>query len=384
MKISDNVKRILALIVVIVFIVIAALPLTSMLVDATSVSDLEQQIKDSQSKKENIKQNIESNNAQKRTLLEEIKAYDAQIEILKSQINEMNEKIAQDDAVIEAVQKKLDEATEKANQQYEAYKERIRVMYENGSTSYFEILLNANSFSDFLNKYEIVKQISEYDSNMVDNLNKTRQEIADNKEQLEAVKAQKVEKVNSLNASKQNVEAKSREKDAMVARLDNDIKSLEKKLAQQDAEENAIRAQIARMTGKGTTYTGGSMVWPTPSTRYITSEYGSRYHPVLKYNRFHAGIDIGAGMGASVVAANSGKVITATYNSSYGNYVVIDHGGGITTLYAHGSQIVTSVGATVYAGQEIMKVGSTGISTGPHLHFEVLVNGKNTDPMGYF
>ncbi len=384
MKITDNVKRVLALVVVIVFIIAAALPLTSILVNATNVSDLEQQIKDSQSKKENIRNDIESSKNQKNSILDEIRAFDAQIEILKNEIEEMNKKIAQDDAVIEEVQKKLDEAIIMADNQYEAYKERIRVMYENGSSNYFEILLKADSFSDFLNKYEIVKQISEYDSNMLDKLNKTRQEIEDNKAQLEAVKAEKVEKVNALNVSKQNVEAKSREKDAMVARLDNDIKSLEKKLAQQDAEENAIRAQIARLQGKDTTYSGGSMVWPTPSSRNITSPYGTRFHPVLKYNRFHAGVDIGAGMGASVLAANSGKVITATYSSSYGNYVVIDHGGGISTLYAHGSQLLTSVGATVYAGQEIMKVGSTGISTGPHLHFEVLVNGKNTDPMGYF
>ncbi len=384
MKITDNVKRVLALVVVIVFIIAAALPLTSILVNATNVSDLEQQIKDSQSKKENIRNDIESSKSQKNSLLDEIRAFDAQIEILKNEIEEMNKKITQDDAVIEEVQKKLDEAIIMADNQYEAYKERIRVMYENGSSNYFEILLKADSFSDFLNKYEIVKQISEYDSNMLDKLNKTRQEIEDNKAQLEAVKAEKVEKVNALNVSKQNVEAKSREKDAMVARLDNDIKSLENKLAQQDAEENAIRAQIARLQGKDTTYSGGSMVWPTPSSRNITSPYGTRFHPVLKYNRFHAGVDIGAGMGASVLAANSGKVITATYSSSYGNYVVIDHGGGISTLYAHGSQLLTSVGATVYAGQEIMKVGSTGISTGPHLHFEVLVNGKNTDPMGYF
>jgi len=384
MKFNDITKRILAIIVVLLFVFAAILPLTSILASADNISDLQKKIQESQSKKKNIQSEINEINAEKNNLLAEIKAYDTQIEILKSEIEEMNQKIAQDDAVIADVQKQLDDATAKAEKQYETYKERIRVMYENGTDSFFEILLNSESFSDFLNKYEIVKQISEYDSNMVDKLEQIKKEIADKKSQLEAIKEQKVQKVNTLNSSKKTMESKASEKDRMVAKLDNDKASLEKKLKQQDAEENAIRAQIARLQNPGTPYTGGSMVWPAPASRLITSPYGTRFHPVLKYNRFHAGIDIGAGMGTSVVAANSGKVITATYNSSYGYYVVIDHGGGISTLYAHGSKIITSVGANVSAGQEIMKVGSTGISTGPHLHFEVLVNGKNTDPMGYF
>jgi len=195
MKFNDITKRILAIIVVLLFVFAAILPLTSILASADNISDLQKKIQESQSKKKNIQSEINEINAEKNNLLAEIKAYDTQIEILKSEIEEMNQKIAQDDAVIADVQKQLDDATAKAEKQYETYKERIRVMYENGTDSFFEILLNSESFSDFLNKYEIVKQISEYDSNMVDKLEQIKKEIADKKSQLEAIKEQKVQKM---------------------------------------------------------------------------------------------------------------------------------------------------------------------------------------------
>lgn len=216
-------------------------------------------------------------------------------------------------------------------------------------------------------------------------MEQTKKTIADNKAQLEQVRAQKVTRVNSLNASKSSLAAKSNEKNSLVASLNSSIAELEKQIKQQDAEEAATRAQIAKLQQQRpkVAYTGGSMVWPVPSTTLVTSPYGYRFHPVLKYNRLHAGMDIGARTGASVVAANSGTVIKAEYNSSYGNHVVIDHGGGICTLYAHASRLLVSRGQTVKAGQEIMKAGSTGIVSGPHLHFEVLVNGKTTNPAAY-
>lgn len=385
MKFSSKSKRILAFIVVALFAVAALLPLTSMMTNADSVSDLQKKIQNSQNKKKEIKKDINEKTQQKKSIQEEIKAYDAQISVLNSEISDMNAKIAQDDAVISKVQTELNEATERAEKQYETYKERIRVMYENGNESYLDVLLKAESFSDFLNRYEIVKQITEYDNNMVSKMEQTKKTIADNKAQLEQVRAQKVTRVNSLNASKSSLAAKSNEKNSLVASLNSSIAELEKQVKQQDAEEAATRAQIAKLQQQRpkVAYTGGSMVWPVPSTTLVTSNYGYRFHPVLKYNRLHAGMDIGARTGASVVAANSGTVIKAEYNSSYGNHVVIDHGGGICTLYAHASRLLVSRGQTVKAGQEIMKAGSTGIVSGPHLHFEVLINGKTTNPAAY-
>ena len=376
-------KRILSILVLIVFVFTALLPLTSILVKADSVQQLQDKINQSNKNKQDIQKDIKDKNKQKNDLLAQIEEYDVQINALNSQIQDMNGKIAVDDAQIAVIQGELDIATEKAAKQYETFKERLRVMYECGSSNYIDILLESKSLSDFLNKYEIVKQIAEYDNNMFEKLEQTRKEIEDKKTDLEKIKAIKVEKVNALNASKSELDAIVNQKGAMVSEVNKSIAQLEAQYKKEEQAEAALRAQILQLQNPGKAYAGGTMLWPCPSTRYITSPYGSRYHPVLKYNRFHAGIDIGAGMGADVIAANAGVVIKAEYSSSYGNYVVIDHGGGISTLYAHGSSILVSRGQSVYAGQSILKVGSTGISTGPHLHFEVLVNGSAKNPLDY-
>lgn len=383
MKINSTVKKVLAAIIIVIFVFTALLPLSSLLVKADTVNQLQDKINQSNKNKQNIKENIKEKNSKKQDLLAQIASFDDEIDALNVQINDMNGKIAIDDAAITKVQKELVEATEKANKQYDTFKERLRVMYESGSSNYIDILLQSKSFSDFLNKYEIVKQIAEYDNNMFEKLENTRKGIEDTKTQLENIKAEKVQKVNSLNASKSSLNAKVSEKSKLVSEVNKSIAELEAQYKKEDQAEAQLRAQILQLQNSNTAYYGGTMLWPCPSTRNITSPYGSRYHPVLKYNRFHAGIDIGAGMGADVIAANGGVVIKSEYNSSYGNYVVIDHGGGISTLYAHGSARLVSKGQKVTAGQSVLKVGSTGISTGPHLHFEVLVNGSAKNPLNY-
>ena len=162
------------------------------------------------------------------------------------------------------------------------------------------------------------------------------------------------------------------------------IAELEKRYKEYEELDRRERAAAAAKMNKNAKYTGGDFAWPTPSCYIITSPFGNRFHRVLKKNRFHAGVDIGASYGANIVAANSGTVIVSKFNSSYGNYIVVDHGGGIATLYAHGSQRLVSEGAKVNKGDVIMKVGNTGLSSGPHLHFEVIINGQNVDPMSYY
>ncbi|MBR5518347.1 MAG: M23 family metallopeptidase, partial [Clostridia bacterium] len=210
-----------------------------------------------------------------------------------------------------------------------------------------------------------------------------QQRIMTMKAKLETDKLALDDSKSSLLASKAVLDSKMAERDAMIQKIEDSQSALEAQLKEIEAEEAAVRAQIARLANGGTTYTGGAMLWPTPSCKIITSKYGWRLHPVLGYEKLHTGVDIGAGYNANIIAASSGKVITATYNSAYGNYVVIDHGGGVCTLYAHQSSIAVSVGQTVSAGQVIGYVGSTGYSTGPHLHFEVIINGSTVDPLGY-
>jgi len=193
-------------------------------------------------------------------------------------------------------------------------------------------------------------------------------------------KKQEQEKNNALNSKKSK-------KDNYIKELDKDAKKLEKLIDQELAESRALEAQIKALQGGGSgstvNYSNTQFLWPSAASKRITSKYGNRLHPVLKVYKLHTGIDIGAGSGTNILASNSGKVIKAQYNSAYGNMIIIDHGGGMSTLYAHASKLLVSVGQTVNRGDVIAKVGSTGYSTGPHLHFEVRKNGSPVDPMPY-
>ena len=167
-------------------------------------------------------------------------------------------------------------------------------------------------------------------------------------------------------------------------KLDAKKKELEKQEDELQAEADRLTAEIVKLMDKSSPYVGGTFTWPCPSSHYITSSFGNRLHPILKTWKYHTGVDIGASSGKDILAAASGKVIMATTYGGYGNCVMIDHGGGIVTLYGHASRLCVSNGAVVKRGDVIAKVGSTGRSTGPHLHFEVRKDGAYVDPMSYF
>jgi murein DD-endopeptidase MepM/ murein hydrolase activator NlpD len=176
--------------------------------------------------------------------------------------------------------------------------------------------------------------------------------------------------------------ADANEKQGMVNELKDQQASLSKLMKDIEAQEKAVDDEIKRLQMERD-YVGGELAWPAPGYYRITSEFGMRFHPVLKYNKLHTGIDIGVPSGSKIVAANDGVVIIAKYNVAYGYYIVIDHGGGISTLYAHNKKLLVSVGQTVKKGQVISYSGSTGYSTGPHLHFEYRINGEYQNPLDY-
>ncbi len=352
-------------------------------VSADQKSELQDKQQSLSGDKENIKNEIDGLESQKKTVMEEKKALDDQVTVLEGEISELDVQIADYEEQIGEATVELDTATRAFEEQYEIYKTRVRVMYESGATGYLDILFSADSVGDFFEKLDIVSQIAEYDSKLTDKLQAEQEKIQAKKDELEALKQELVDSKASLVNKKSDLDAKMAQRDAMIKKINSSKSSLEKQLKEIEAEEARVRAQIARLSRGNTQYTGGKMLWPTPSCRIITSYYGWRLHPVLKYEKLHTGIDIGAGYNAKIIAAESGTVITAAYNTAYGNYVVIDHGGGVCTLYAHQSSMAVSVGQYVNVGDTIGYVGSTGYSTGPHLHFEVIINGATTDPLGY-
>lgn len=280
----------------------------------------------------------------------------------------------------------LEEAERNYKQQCELFKTRLKVMYQNSSTTKLETLLESKSLVEFYERIQYMSIISRNDSRIIDDLNAAKADVEYKREKMQEAKAlleqmatEKQERLTSLKASRAALE------DELV-RSTKEISQLEKDIDAQIAESKKLNDIIKNLSRSTKKYAGGSMVWPCPSSYNITSPYGMRKHPILRKYKMHTGIDIGAASGNSIVAANSGTVIMSQYDRSggYGNMVVIDHGGGISTLYAHASKLLVKVGDEVKAGQVIAKIGSTGLSTGPHLHFEVRVNGVTKNPLsGY-
>ncbi len=384
-KIGAKLKRIIAFVVAVIFIIFLLSTLILSITSADEKTDLQNKQQTLSGSKENIKTEIKGLEKEKQSVMDEKKKLDVEVTAIEQDIDDVNSKIQEYEESIGEVEKELEKAEEKLEVQYETYKKRVRVMYENGSTGYLDVLLSSDNIGEFFEKIEVVSQIAEYDSNLMNKLKAEKQKIQDQKDELEALKERLVESKNSLQEKKDALDSKMRARDKMIQQIEGSKEELEKQLKAIEAEEAAVRRQIAALAGGNSSkqYVGGSMLWPTPSCRYITSSYGWRLHPVLNYEKLHTGIDIGAGYGAEIIAAQAGTVITATYNTAYGNYVVVDHGGGICTLYAHQSSIAVSVGQYVFSGDTIGYVGSTGYSTGPHLHFEVIINGNTVDPLGY-
>lgn len=383
-KFGAKFKRVVALTVVIMMVVLLA---SSAVIYFVGSADKRQELEDKQQgladDREAIQGEIDGLESQKLSLMEEKKILDDEVTVLEGEIATVNANIATLEEEIAITAAELEEATVKMEEQYEIYKVRVRVMYEDSQTGYLDILLSSDSIGDFFEKLDIVSQIAEYDKNLTEELKAEQQRIMTKKAELETKKQALEDSKKELVDKKADLDSKMATRDAMIQKIQNSQSALEEQLKEIEAEEQAVRKQIANLASGNTTYSGGAMLWPAPSCYIVTSDFGWRFHPVLKYEKLHTGIDIGAGYGAKIIAAQSGTVITATYNSAYGNYVVIDHGGGVCTLYAHQSSMAVSVGQYVSAGEVIGYVGSTGYSTGPHLHFEVIVNGTVQNPHNY-
>lgn len=320
-----------------------------------------------------------------------------EIVVTQEQIDIYNEMIAEKEA-------EAKEAQDAADAQLELYKVHLRAMEENGTFNfYLSVLFGAKDFGDLLARIDMITEIMEKDKAVEDSYKEARDHALEVKAEYEAYKAELDAKKAELEAEVEQLKAEIAEASQMIADLQKDIDAYTAEYNQMVANEQAVQAQIDELTrqmqeeerkrleeaeANGTTAPAnpnvtGSYQWPATST-YITSKYGNRVHPIFGTTKFHAGVDIGAGAGTNVTAADGGTVSVATYSSSYGNYVMIYHSDGTSTLYAHMSALAVSQGATVNKGDVIGYVGETGWANGPHLHLEVRVGGSTVDPLGYF
>ena len=324
---------------------------------------------------------------------------DADLDNINQNEEYLKEQIAEKEQEIQVTQEALDEATALAEKQYAAMKLRIKHMYERGSnsTSYLQLLFTSKSFTELLNKANYIQRLSQYDKEMLEEYIETKNTIAEENEKLLAEEAELKESQEALQNEEDAMEALIADKEEQIGVYEADIDNKEEAVAEyqamiaaQDAMikelEAAIAAEkkrLAEENKQATTYDGGQFAWPAPKYTRISDDYGYRIHPTLGVEQFHNGIDMAAPAGSPILAAYDGEVVAAAYSSSMGNYCMIDHGDGLVTIYMHASSIGVSKGQTVVRGEQIGCVGSTGRSTGNHLHFSVRLNGSYVSPWNY-
>ena len=361
------------------------------------IAEAEKEKKQIQSNITNAKAIVSGLEATKKDLEAYVTELDGNLMDVEAKIAELKELISEKETEIEEATADLEEAEQIRQTQYENMKKRIKFIYEKGDTFYLDLIFTASSYADMLNKADYAEKMSEYDANKLEEFKQTCEYVAackadleSDKELLDMAKAKQDEEQENLNAL---IEAKTGEINATAIDINNKeaaIKQLEADAAARDAEIRQLeqlvaeeKRRLAEESGVKLTYDGGMFKWPAPSYTKISDDYGNRIHPILGVQQFHNGVDMAAPGGSPILAAYDGEVVAASYNASMGNYVMIDHGDSLYTIYMHASALYVSKGDLVSKGQKIAAVGTTGRSTGNHLHFSVRKNGSYVSPWNY-
>ena len=362
------------------------------------VQDLQGQIDSSRLEQENWQQVIEDVSAKLKQIQADLDTANARLQSIQTKQAEINAQIAQTQNEIVKMEAYLKTRQDVLNR-------RVRAIYMHGQLNYLEVILGANSFSDFANRVELLKRVIRSDYNLILEIQKQKAAIEAKKAQLEEDKRQldalaaeaentrqeiakkKAEQQKVLDAAKSNKAAAAQMEQDLNAQLASVRNLIQQRLAAAEAARQAAQQQAASDDegggGSDDNYVQGTGAMGWPCSGPITSPFGYRTHPIFGTTIFHAGIDIGVDYGTPIHAADSGVVVYSGWISGYGNAVIIDHGGGISTLYGHNQSLAVSEGQSVSKGSVIAYAGSTGNSTGPHCHFEVDVNGSPVNPMGY-
>ncbi|HZK02263.1 MAG TPA: peptidoglycan DD-metalloendopeptidase family protein [Anaerovoracaceae bacterium] len=325
---------------------------------------------------------IKAGKAQEAKLSSEIKNLDCLIEEAECEIRDLQYEIEKTNKEIAIVEAQMKAKKEEIKSQNDEMGSRIRAMYKNGDVGLLEVLLGSTGITDFLTNLDMAQKIFDNDVSLLEKLEDQHKAIESQCSKLESLRRNLKAKEQSEATKQDQLQISRGDVSQLKSQVSDENKTLARQVDKLNEEANAFIAEILRLQGGGD-YVGGGLAWPAPSSKRVTSEFGYRLHPILKVNKLHTGLDIGVASGSQVVAANDGKVIKAAWNNSYGYMVMIDHGGGIVTLYAHNSQLKVKTGDIVVRGQTIALSGNTGASTGPHLHFEVRVNGVYKDPRNY-
>ena len=374
---------------VIAFVTIGAMCTT---VYASTITELEEQVEEAEGKKAAAQEILDQLQSEQTNILDAIKVLDDQVAEYTTQITELE---AEKELIEEDIQVTLGElevAKENEATQYEAMKTHIQYAYESGDVSYLDTIFTSSDVADIVNQNEYAEQVLNYDTNMLNEMIEIKKTIATTQLELET-NLEAIEEIEAeVTENKEAVELMIEGKQVQAANYATSIEDYEEQIAAIQADIDATNATIAEMEAAAERarqealqagqnveiyYTGGTLQWPVSTGGVITSLFGPRWGTV------HQGLDIGCATGTPIVACEAGVVIGAAYSSSMGNYVLIDHGGGVTTVYMHNSSLCVSYGQTVARGEIIALAGSTGNSTGPHCHLGLRINGSYVDPLPY-
>lgn len=311
-------------------------------------------------------------------LNESIYKYEIEVAVLDNEISELNEKI-------DVVEEEFNKAEELYKKRKELLAQRMIAQYEAGEVRYLDFLLNSNGLIDFISNYYIIGEMIEYDTQLIEEYEIQKEEIEIMRQELNSYKQELKDKKDEQEKSAIVLSNIKVVKNNQMNQLTEEELDLQQQIDEYQTEERKIEVELLMILTEnlGSEYVGGVLAWPVPGYTTISSNYGMRIHPISGIYKLHTGVDVAAPSGAYFVAANDGTVVISTRSASYGNMVVIDHGGGLSTLYAHGQERLVEVGDTVKRGEPVLTVGSTGYSTGPHAHFEVRVNGIWVNPLDY-
>ncbi|MCX7715339.1 MAG: peptidoglycan DD-metalloendopeptidase family protein [Clostridia bacterium] len=360
-----------------------------------SIEDLRKELAENTKKKqEAIKEKV-SKQTELNSAVDKKNDLDIQIAALEADIDDIDDVVRDKQAEIDEKNKQIKELDSQIDKNKDLLKERMKVMYENGNVTYLEMIFEAKGLSDLFTRIAVIRDIVSHDRELIQSYVDAKETIEDAKATVEKEKAEQDEAKAMLVDKKADIEKKSAERDKIIQTLKSQIDELEKFEAESEKYEKQAKEELQRALAEQEAKKkssssapakvgNGDFCWPSATSTRVTSKYGYRIHPISNVEKFHSGIDIAAEQGTNVLAAQDGTVVTAGWNNGYGYYITINHGGGVVTLYGHNSKLLVSAGDEVKKGQVIAKVGSTGISTGPHIHFEVIVNGSTQDPEKYF
>lgn len=400
-KVVRSVICVLLALIFVISLMTALIPTNASAASQSEINRLTQQRKELQAKQKEQQKTINSLRSKKASVVDQKAALDRENDLAQQEIELVKEQITAYDQQIEDKGVELEAAKQEEEAQTVRFRSCVRHLEEYGQMSYIAILLEATSLSDLLARMDMVGEVIAYNKQVQADMTAAREKVETVKAELEDARTEMQDKQSELETKQVALQQKVSEANALLASLESDINAYKSVYDQYEQQQKNVQSQIDKQVadlrrqeevnknnnpgydpGKANGSTG-TMMWPCPSCHYITSQFGWRYHPIYQTQKYHSGVDIGASYGATIVAADGGTIITAGSVSGYGNCVVINHGNGITTLYGHMSSIAVSVGQKVSKGQTIGYVGSTGNSTGPHLHWEVTVNGVRQNPLNY-